>query len=99
MSAIRVLICGGIGFPDEKPVYAALDHIHTKRGISFLIVGARDGVTKYAMQWAKQRGVPGKAYDPDFKNHGPSAASGTTNACSTKACRSGSWCSPTRAGR
>lgn len=55
---MRVIICGGRDYRDRRAVFSALDRLHGKRGIDFLIHGAAAGADYLGRQWAQDRGVP-----------------------------------------
>lgn len=67
---MRVLVCGGRNFHDRRAVDDALDRLHQKRGIDFLIVGGTSGADYLAWQWAEGLGVPCGVYNAAWKEHG-----------------------------
>ena len=55
---MRVLVCGGRDFSDEKLLYSTLDRVHQKYGDDLVIVhGAQRGADLMAEAWAKAREV------------------------------------------
>jgi hypothetical protein len=70
---MRLIVCGGRTFRDRQAVFAALDRLHAKRGISFLIQGAADGADYLAWQWAEARGVPCGSYAANWQGEGRAA--------------------------
>ena len=68
---MRVLICGGRDYTDVGRVYAALDHLHAKRGITLLIHGdCPTGADKLADDWADSRNVDRHPEPADWDQYG-----------------------------
>jgi hypothetical protein len=67
---MRIIVCGGRDFRDRRAVFDALDLLHSKRGIDFLMQGAADGADYLAWQWANERGIPCGSYSAQWDVHG-----------------------------
>lgn len=70
---MRIIVCGGRDYRDRNALFHALDRLHAKRGIGFLIVGGTSGADYLAWQWADERNVPCGVYNADWKEHGRAA--------------------------
>jgi YspA, cpYpsA-related SLOG family len=70
---MRVLVCGGRNYRDREAVFRALDRLHAKRGIAFLMQGAADGADYLAWQWAQERGVEVGSFAADWQGEGRAA--------------------------
>jgi hypothetical protein len=70
---MRIIVCGGRNFRDRRAVFDALDRLHAKRGIDFLIQGGAHGADYLAWQWANVRGVPCGSYPADWDTLGRKA--------------------------
>lgn len=68
-----VIVCGGRDYSDRVRLYAALDAVHAKKTISLLHHGAARGADTLAEAWAKDRGVPFRAWPADWANYGRAA--------------------------
>ena len=71
--SLRIIVCGGRDYRDRQAVFDALDRLHAKRGIDFLIQGVADGADYLAWQWANERGVPCGSYPAHWDEHGKRA--------------------------
>ena len=40
---MQIVVCGGRDYRDNEALYRALDRLHTKRGIEWIIQGGADG--------------------------------------------------------
>jgi len=67
---MRVIVCGGRNYHDKAAVYAALDRLHEKKGIDFLIQGSGAGADYTAWQWAQDRGVLCGSFPAQWDEHG-----------------------------
>jgi|SRR5215469_2091583 len=67
---MRILVCGGRDFRDRRAVFNALDRVHSRRGIDFVIQGAARGADYLACQWAEERGIPCVSYPAQWDEHG-----------------------------
>lgn len=54
---MKVLVCGGRNYEDQKRLFEVLDDIHEAAEISLLIEGGAEGADKRAGRWAMDRGV------------------------------------------
>lgn len=70
---MKVIVCGGRDYSDQKAVFDALDRWHTKQKISILIHGAASGADRLAESWANARGIISVAVKPLWKHHGKAA--------------------------
>lgn len=70
---MRVIVCGGRRYKNKRVVWDALDRVHEKHAIDFLVQGAADGADYLAWQWAKERGVPCGSYAADWRGEGRAA--------------------------
>ena len=70
---MRVLVCGGRDFSDTAMVFAALDRIHAKRGISCIIDGAARGADQLGSNWATKHGIANIRCPADWNRYGKSA--------------------------
>lgn len=65
---MRILVCGGRTYQDQRRVDEALDAIHQATPIELLIHGCCRGADKLAAEWARRRQVPMSAYPADWAN-------------------------------
>lgn len=72
-AAWKVLVCGGRNYADPTRVNDALSYIHAHRTISLLIHGAAHGTDTLAARWAKNEGVPTRAFSAEWSQHGRAA--------------------------
>ena len=70
---MKLLVCGGRNYADQKGLYLVLDAWHRVNPVSLLIHGAARGADQLAANWASSRGVPLAAYPADWNLHGRSA--------------------------
>lgn len=54
---MKILVTGGRDYSNKDKLYAALDAVKKKTGISFVIQGGAKGADSIAKQWCKERGV------------------------------------------
>lgn len=73
MAGLRVLVCGGRNFEDRGKVFEALDHLHAKRGIGWVIHGAAPGADTLASEWARANKVQEEPYHALWHRHGAAA--------------------------
>ena len=59
---MKVLVCGGRDFKDSATLFQVLDQFHREHGFTFLVHGDARGADRLAGEWAKEQGVPFKAY-------------------------------------
>ncbi len=81
---MRLLVCGGRDFTDRERVFAMLDKMHAKHGITTIIEGGqrtRDpvsgnfvgGADWFANQWAWDNRLGLLKFDADWAAHGKAA--------------------------
>lgn len=70
---MRIIVCGGRDYRNRRAVFDALDRLHAKRGIDFLIQGAADGADYLAWQWAYERGIRCGSYPANWDEDGRKA--------------------------
>lgn len=54
---MKLLVCGGRDYSDQRKVFTYLDAIHKKSGINVLIEGGALGADALARSWARDRGI------------------------------------------
>jgi hypothetical protein len=54
---IRVVVCGGRRYADDRYVSCVLDELHRSRGIDVIVHGDATGADALADEWAQLRGV------------------------------------------
>lgn len=72
---MRVLVCGGCDFTDQKVVNYCLDRIHAETPISLIIHGAARGADTLGGQWALFQNIKIMTFPADWKRYGKSAGS------------------------
>ncbi len=72
-TGMRVLVCGGRDYRDDAAVFAALDRLHSERGVSCVLAGAASGADHLAAAWAKARAIDLREFPADWKAHGRAA--------------------------
>lgn len=70
---MRVLVCGGRRYTDWQRLAWVLDAAHAAHGFDELASGAASGADGLALAWARERGVPARAYPADWKGEGRAA--------------------------
>jgi hypothetical protein len=70
---MRVLVCGGRRFADREKLFAVLDSVHQRKGISLIIHGGANGADALAGEWASERGIPLKVFHADWERGGRTA--------------------------
>lgn len=70
---MRIIVCGGRDYQDREAVWAALDKLHLKRGVTCLVQGHATGADQLAREWAEARGIPCQSYPADWRRFGNSA--------------------------
>ena len=65
---MRVLVCGGRGYSDQKHMFDVLSRLHAETPITGLIHGAADGADRMAATWAKTRGIVAYAYPASWSD-------------------------------
>lgn len=59
---MKIIVCGSGRSQNQDEVFAALDALHERNAITLIINGGARGVDLFSSQWARERGVPLKAY-------------------------------------
>lgn len=73
---MRVLVCGGRNYNDVDAVYMFLDglpHNYIEGPITEIISGVANGADTIAVQYAKERGIPLKAFPAAWATGGRAA--------------------------
>lgn len=70
---MKILVCGGRDFRDEKLVMRILDAIHQETPITAIIEGGARGADELAYAWARARGLHNQSYPADWRQHGRAA--------------------------
>jgi len=70
---VRVLVCGGRDFSDQRAVDVALDDLHDNKGITRIIEGGASGADRFAYEWAAINCVPIEHFVADWKRNGRAA--------------------------
>jgi hypothetical protein len=65
---MRVLVCGGRDYSDQKHMFDVLSRFHAETPISALIHGAAQGADRMAATWAKIRGIVAYAYPASWSD-------------------------------
>ena len=67
------LVCGGRHFTDGAMLNEWLNFYHAEIGITFLVHGDARGADRLAGAWARNHGIPVKAFPAEWIAHGWSA--------------------------
>lgn len=70
---MKVLVCGGRDYSDDKGLRTVLDAMHKTLSFSVLIHGAARGADQLAANWASSRGIPLQSFPADWQKHGRAA--------------------------
>jgi hypothetical protein len=70
---MRVLVCGGRDYADERSVFAALDALDQKYGHLTIIQGGARGADELARRWCKTHGAQMVNAPADWKRYGRAA--------------------------
>lgn len=70
---MRVLVCGGRWFDDEKWLEHELNVLDNKIGITSIIQGGASGADTLAALWASHREIEVRTYPANWAKHGRSA--------------------------
>lgn len=70
---MKVIVCGGRDFNDERAVFNALDKAHSHKPISMVIHGGARGADLLAGEWAESRGIISARVDALWDAHGKAA--------------------------
>ena len=63
-----VVVYGGRDFTNRRVVCRFLDRLHRKYDFDFLVAGGASGVDTFAVDWARERGIPYKEEPADWSN-------------------------------
>ncbi len=66
---MRILVCGGRFYANEKKVFNVLDKAKSVFGEVHIIHGAASGADTLAQKWATSRNVPFTAFPADWKQY------------------------------
>jgi len=72
-AVIRVIVCGGRDFTDQRVVDDTLDRVHRKHGAFTLVHGGAQGADLLAALWAASRGVEAEGHPAAWAVHGRAA--------------------------
>lgn len=67
---MRVLVCGGRNYSDQKRLDKVLSDVLVGFGITELIHGDATGADRMAGMWAFLNGIPVRSYPADWEKHG-----------------------------
>jgi hypothetical protein len=70
---MRILVCGGRDYTDERRVFHELDTLHDGVNVTHVIVGGARGADQLGLQWAVSRAIPRTVVPADWERHGKSA--------------------------
>lgn len=70
---MRVLVCGGREYWDERTVFAVLDKLHKQRRITVVISGGALGADTVARNWCRRAGLMWMGFPADWKRFGRAA--------------------------
>lgn len=70
---MRILVCGGREYDNVDRVFAALDAVHRKHGITLLIEGGAVGADACGLMWAVRKRVGTKTIEANWAQYGRSA--------------------------
>lgn len=70
---LKVLVCGGRNYGDERRVAECLDIVHKRYFIDTIIEGGAYGADRLCKAWAESNGIKVKTFLPNWKKYGKSA--------------------------
>lgn len=70
---MRILVTGGRDYNNSKKLFAALDRVHEKRGVSLIIQGGAKGADSLSKEWAFSKGIPVCQFDANWDFYGKKA--------------------------
>ncbi len=70
---MRVLVCGGRDFRDERVAFNALDRLHEELDFEVVIHGCAGGADQLAGEWARHRRLGELRFPADWAKHGKAA--------------------------
>jgi hypothetical protein len=68
-----VLVCGGRGYRDRERVFAELNALDRRHGLTALIHGGASGADTLAGMWAREWGLTVWVYPAEWAKHGKAA--------------------------
>lgn len=71
--AMRILVCGGRDYNDQKKVWTVLNKMHNDDPISCIITGDASGADSHARNWAYIANIDCEVYKAEWHNYGHSA--------------------------
>jgi hypothetical protein len=69
---MNLLVCGGREYKDREQLFAVLDSYRIFPRLTIIHGDAR-GADRLAGEWARERGVPVRAFPADWNQHGKNA--------------------------
>lgn len=66
---MKILVCGGREYHDDKKVYEVLDGLHNTRKISFVVHGNARGADSLAGDWADTNSVSQDRYAANWSRY------------------------------
>ena len=70
---MRVIVCGGRDYQDEKHVFEVLNDLDKHHKISIIVTGGARGADSLAQYWAHSKGIPVKTYYANWNALGKAA--------------------------
>lgn len=71
--SMRVLVCGGRHFAEDRIVHQTLDDLHISENIACLIEGDASGADRIAGYWARMNRVENLKFPANWKRDGKAA--------------------------
>lgn len=72
-NGIKVLVCGGRKYANQKALNRVLDDLHSERRIASIVEGGATGADALARTWAIMRDIPFHEYPAEWEKFGNSA--------------------------
>ena len=66
---MKVLVCGGSRYGDERALFARLDALHAARPVTLIINGGARGADLLSSRWARSRGVALRVFRAGRRRH------------------------------
>lgn len=70
---MKLLVCGGRDYTDEREAFRVLDSIRLEHPVSMVIQGGARGADFLGRTWAERRLIPFAEYPADWNRHGKGA--------------------------
>lgn len=70
---LRVLVCGGRGYSDQRYLNGYLDGFHNRMPIGLIIEGGASGADSLARTWAILRNIPYQTFHARWEQYGQAA--------------------------